>query len=177
MDFFDVIASRRSVREFGPQPVSDAALRRVLEAADRAPSAGNLQAYEVVVVRSVEGRRQLARAALGQDFVAAAPAVLVFLTHPDRNAERYGERGARLYSLQDATIAAAHAQLAAHALGLGSVWVGAFDDESIRGVVKAPDGYGVSSLLVLGQPSGAPAVTPRRGVDDLTHHETLRRAR
>jgi nitroreductase len=174
MDFFDLVGSRHSVREFTREPVSDAIVERLLAAANRAPSAGNLQAYEIVVVRSAKGRRLLARAALGQEFVAEAPLVLVFVTHPERNAERYGDRGARLYGVQDATIAAAYAQLAAQALGLGGVWVGAFDDAAVLSAVRAPSGHGVSSLLVLGYPARTPEATPRRSLDDLVHDETLR---
>jgi nitroreductase len=177
MSFFDLITSRHSVREFRAEPVSDRTIERVVDAANRAPSAGDLQAYEVVVVRSASRRRLLARAAFEQRFVADAPVVLVFLTHPARNAERYGERGARLYSLQDATIAAAHAQLAVHALGLGSVWVGAFDDAAVLEAVEAPAGLGASSLLVVGYPARAGEPTPRRSLRDLAHPETLGRSR
>jgi len=177
MDFFDLITSRHSVREFRAEPVSDRAIERVLDAANRAPSAGDLQAYAIVVVRSASRRRLLAHAAFEQRFVADAPVVLVFLTHPARNADRYGERGARLYSLQDATIAAAHAQLAVHALGLGSVWVGAFDDAAVLEAVEAPADFGASSLLVVGHPARAGEPTPRRSLGDLAHHETLGRSR
>jgi len=111
MDFFETIEQRRSVRAFEPREVGDADVTRILEAANRAPSAGNLQAYEVVVVRETERRRRLARAAHGQEFVAQAPVVLVFCVNPKRSGGRYGSRGRELYSLQDATIAAAHASL------------------------------------------------------------------
>jgi len=140
---------------------------------NRAPSGGDLQAYEVVVVRTPERRRDLARAAYGQDFVAGAPVVLVFFMHPARSAAKYGHRGEALYACQDTTIAAAHAQLAAHALGLATVWVGAFDDEAVCRAVDAPRGLRPSSLLVIGHAAEAPEVTPRRPLSELVHRETL----
>lgn len=174
MNFFDLIASRHSVRSFTSEGVSSDTIRRIVAAADRAPSAGNQQAYEIVVVRSADTRQRLAAAASGQGFVADAPVVLVFLAHPARNAERYGERGARLYSLQDATIAAAYAQLAVQAQGLASVWVGSVDDDAVLRAVAAPAGMAFSSLLVIGHPAEAPTPTSRRAIDDLMHDERVR---
>lgn len=172
-DFFEVIRSRRSVRSFAAQDVSESQLHVVLDAMNRAPSAGNLQAYEVVVVREAQRRRLLARAAVDQDFVAEAPVVLVFLESPARSRPRYGLRGAELYCCQDATIAAAHAQLAAHALGLGTVWVGAFDDGSVRRAVEAPADLRPVAILVIGHPAEMPEPTSRRAMRDIVHPETL----
>ena len=92
-------------------------LEKILTAANTAPSAGDLQAYEIVVVRHAAVRSCLAVAAHGQAFLAKAPVVLVFLAEW---AARYVTRGERRFCIQDATLAACHAQLAAAALGLGS---------------------------------------------------------
>ncbi len=174
MSFFDLVDKRHSSRAFTGEGVSEESARKILAAANRAPSAGNQQAYEIVVVRDPERKRQLAAAAYEQSFIADAPLVLVFLTHAARNAGRYGTRGAELYALQDATIAAAYAQLAVQALELGSVWVGAVEDEAVLKAVAAPKGLGFSSLLVIGHPSELPQVTPRRSLDDLVHREQVR---
>jgi nitroreductase len=173
MDFFALIAARHSVRAFQSRLVSAEQVRRIVGAANRAPSAGDRQAYEIVAVTSSDRRGRLMRAALGQRHVAQAPLVLVFVTHPERNRERYGDRGAQLYCLQDATLAAAYAQLAAQALGLSSVWVGAFDDAEVLAAVDAPPGIGASSLLAIGYPAEVPEATPRRLLEDLVHQETL----
>lgn len=171
MDFFDVLRSRRSVRRFEPKDVSEEQLGAILDAMNRAPSAGDLQAYSVVVVRSPDRRLRLARAARAQSFVAEAPLVLVFFMNLLRSRSWYGERGEVLYACQDATIAAAHAQLAAHALGLATVWVGAFDDAAVSRAVAAPLGLRPSSLLVIGYPAEAPVPTPRRAVHDIVRQE------
>lgn len=173
-DFMDVIRSRHSIRQFAPTDVSEGDLGQVLEAMSHAPSAGALQAYEVVVVREAERRRRLARAAGDQEFVAEAPVVLVFFMDPARSRAKYGRRGDDLYACQDATIAAAHAQLAAHSLGLATVWVGAFRDDAVCRAVAAPPGLRPSSLLVIGHAAGPPEPVPRRPLDDLVRRETFR---
>ena len=121
-----MIKRRRSVRAFAPEAVEAEKVTQVLAAANVAPSAGNLQGYEIFRVTREKERAALARAALDQFFVAQAPMVLVFCANQVRSAAKYRERGARLYAIQDATIACAFAMLAATALGLGTVWVGAF---------------------------------------------------
>ena len=81
MEFFDVLEARRSTRLFKPESIAPAALERILDAVNRAPSAGNLQAYEVYLVRDALQKDALVTAAGGQDFLAQAPVVLVFCTH------------------------------------------------------------------------------------------------
>ena len=118
MDFYDVIKERHSAREYKEKEIEPEKLRRVLAAVQKAPSAGNLQSYKIYLVKTKEKKEAIARAALDQDFLAQAPVVLVFCADKTGSEERYGDRGAQLYSLQDATIAAAYSQLAATAEGL-----------------------------------------------------------
>jgi nitroreductase len=173
MDLFEVFRRRRSVRAYAPTEIPDEMLMQILEAINTAPSAGNLQAYEVVVVRDARRKQQLANAAYGQSFIAQAPVVLVFVQNQNRSAARYGQRGATLYSLQDATIACTYAHLAATALGLGSCWIGAFDDEAVAKVINAPKGMRPVAILPIGYPAEEPWATPRRKLEDLVHFETL----
>jgi nitroreductase len=169
MDFFDLIQRRHSVRAFTPQPVEEQKLRAILEAANRAPSAGNLQAYEIYLVTDPARLRLLARAALDQDFIAQAPVALVFCANPARSARKYGRRGTALYCLQDATIACTFAHLAAAALGLASVWVGAFDDGGVRRTIGVGDNLLPVAILPLGYPGEKPQPTSRRPLSDLVH--------
>jgi nitroreductase len=97
MDFFQLVEERRSMRKYADKPVEEAKLTRILEAADRAPSGGNLQGYEIYIVRKIETRQALVKAALEQEFLAEAPVVLVFCANPLRSAVKYGERGATLF--------------------------------------------------------------------------------
>ncbi|MDQ7843553.1 MAG: nitroreductase family protein [Armatimonadota bacterium] len=170
LGFFATVRGRHSIRAFADRPVASKTLQAILDAANRAPSAGNLQAYEIYVVTHLTTREALARAALDQMFVAQAPVVLVFCAHPTRSARRYGERGRTLYCLQDATIACAYAQLAATALGLATVWVGAFDEEAVRRALGAPPGLRPVAILPVGFPAEAPEITGRRPLEDLVRY-------
>jgi nitroreductase len=169
MDFFDAIGRRRSVRAYDSRPVEEEKLHSILKAANDAPSAGNLQSFEVYLVRSKTAQRDLAAAALNQLFIASAPLALVFCAHPDRAAHRYGERGRRLYAVQDATIACTYAMLAASAVGLATVWVGAFNDEEVWRAIGEPEGQIPVAILPVGYGAENPAPAPRRSLEDLVH--------
>lgn len=173
-DFFDILEARHSIRAYLKKEVEEEKIRSILQAANSAPSAGGLQAYEIVLVKEAKGRKTLAEAAWGQSFIAEAPVALVFLAHPRRSAGRYGSRGKSLYCLQDATIAAAYAQLAATALDLGSVWVGAFDDQDVREAVGAGQEMIPVAIICLGYAAERAYATSRRSLTDLVHAERLR---
>lgn len=167
MKFFEAVGARRSTRAFLARAVPAEMLQRILETANLAPSAGNLQSYEIFAVTDKRKREDLARAAREQLFIASAPAVLVFAKHPALSAERFGKKADSLYSIQDATIACAFAALAAAAQGLGSCWVGTFDPEEVRKIVGAPRGVTPVSMLPIGYASERPKVQERRELQDL----------
>lgn len=148
-------------------------LEFILAKANAAPSAGDLQAYEVVAVLSPRLRNELADAALGQAHVAEAPLVLVFCADPERARAKYGQRGVDLYAIQDATIACAYAQLAATELGLGSCWVGAFHEEVVAHDLHVPPTHRPVALLTVGRAAERPPATPRRSVEDLVRIDTF----
>ncbi len=153
-----------------------AQLEKILTAANTAPSAGNLQAYEIIVVRRAATRSALAAAAHGQAFLAQAPVVLVFFADPARSAAHYAARGERLFCIQDATIAACHAQLAATDLGFSTCWVGAFDDKRVAKALAAPPQLRPVCLLAIGHAAEQPSYTSRRQLSDLVHEETFKAA-
>lgn len=169
MTFLELAKSRRSVRVFQPKPVDEQTIADILEAANIAPSAGNLQAYDIYVVRSEAVRRKLAAAALGQDFLIQAPAALVFCASPARNT-KYGGRGAVLYSVQDATVACTFAMLRITELGLATVWVGAFEDEAVRRAIGAPEGMRPVAILPVGYAGESPQFPGRRALAEHIHH-------
>ncbi len=170
-DIFDVLAERRSVRSYTGEEVREEHLNIILEAACCAPSAGNLQAYEIVVVRDIERRKLLAKASYNQGFMVEASVHLVFLAVPSRSAARYGRRGEELYSLQDATIAATFAMLAAHALGYGTCWIGAFDDSRVMRVIEAPDDRRPVAIIVIGKRGKEEGLTRRRKMSSFVFAE------
>lgn len=153
MEFFDAVERRKSIRAFLPDEIGEEKLEKLLGAVSLAPSAGNMQAYRIAVVKSKRLQEEIAEAALGQEFLAQAPVLMVFLADRKRSASKYGKRGEGLYSVQDATIAAAYCQLAACALGLGSVWVGAFDEGRVASLLKAQEGEVPIAIIPVGYPA------------------------
>ena len=169
MNFFEVVQKRHSVRAFTAVPVEPEKLQQILEAAIQAPSAGNLQGYEIYVVQDANTRSTLAQAASEQEFIAEAPVVLVFCTHAARSAQKYGRRAETLYTIQDATIACAFAMLAATAVNLSSVWVGAFQTEAVQEIIGAPHGIVPVAILPIGHAAENPRLTARRELANIVH--------
>lgn len=169
MELFEVLAARHSIRAFTEQSIPDEALTKILEAVNRAPSAGNLQAFEIYRVTKAAHKEALMRASYDQEFLIQAPVVLVFCAAPARSAVRYTERGETLYCIQDATIACTFVMLAATALGLGTVWVGAFDEEAVHKIIGAAPGHRPVAMLPIGYPNAEPRIRPRRALEDIVH--------
>jgi nitroreductase len=170
-EFFQFLTSRSSVREYSGEPVSDDAIGYLLDCASTAPSAGNLEAWDVVLARDPGTKESLSDAALGQPQVRDAALVLVVCANYVRSMSRYGERGI-LYAVQDATIACTYLMLAAHALRLVACWVGAFDEEDVKAVVGLPAHIRPVALLCIGKGSLPVELTERMPVSDHYHHET-----
>ena len=175
MELFEAIRQRYSARAFKTTPLTEQAVTAILEAANNAPSAGNLQAYEIVVVRDAARKRELAKVSWEQFFLADAPVVLVFCANPDRNREKYGARGAEQYCVQDASIACAYAQLAATAQGLGTCWIGAFEEADVQRILKVPAAWRPVAILPVGVPADAAKSRGRGPLTDLVHSESPRR--
>jgi len=167
MDFFQTVHARQSVRAYQAKPIEARQIQKILSAANQSPSAGNLQAYEIVIVRDAATIRALTQACYNQDFMAQAPVVLAFCADPARSAAKYGRAGEELYSLQDATIAVTYAQLAATALGLATCWIGAFREQEVVKVLHLRAGLRPIALLPVAWPAETPPRTPRRELSDL----------
>ena len=167
-DFFETVRHRHSVRSYQSDlPVEKEKLHAILETACSAPSAGDLQAYKIVVITNTEMRRSLSNAAHEQSFIAEAPVTLIFCAEPARSEEKYGERGRNLYAMQDTTIAAAYAQLAIVAAGMASTWVGYFNEEKVKDIAKLDEGFVPIAMLSLGYPAELPEPTARRKLDEV----------
>ncbi len=152
METYEAILTRRSVRRFEDRPLSREQLEKLLEAARWAPSAGNLQPWIFVVATSEDARAALAAAAFGQRFVAEAPAVIgVAASPPERSP--YGRRGRELYCLQDTAAAVQNVLLAAHDMGLGACWVGAFDDDAVSRALELRGDERPVALVPVGYPA------------------------
>lgn len=171
IDFFELIKNRHSVRAFKNKEVEEEKIRKILEAANLAPSAGNLQSYEIILIRNEKTKKELVEASYGQKFIEEAPVVVIICANPERSAIKYGRRGAELYCINDADIAASYIQLAATELGLGSCWVGAFDEFKVKNIIKAPEYVKPIAIIPIGYPDEIPYSSIRRNLDDLVHEE------
>jgi len=169
MDLLEAIKGRRSIREFKPDPVKDEDLKRILEAGRWAPSAGNCQPSEFVVVKDPTVKRRLATAALEETFIAEAPVVIVVCANVPRTSWRYGRRGEELYCIQDTAAATQNMLLAAYSLGYGTCWVGAFDDDAVAEVIRVPPGVRPVAIIPLGRPAERPSPPSRRPLGEIVH--------
>lgn len=169
MSFFDLISSRHSVRSFKDKKLSDDIIEKIYGSATKAASAGNLQSYQIFVITKKDYKRRLAKAAHDQRFIESASVVFVFCADPQNSAQEYGKRGGELYCIQDATIACTYAQLAAHALGLASVWVGSFDENEVTSILQYDRALRPVAMLVVGFADEEPEVTSRKPLSEIIH--------
>ena len=159
MDFYEVIRTRRSIRSYKPDPVPDEVLMRVLEAARIAPSGSNRQPWKFIIVKDENLRRRVAQACHNQMFIAEAPIVIVACGYNIRW-NRGGYMG-DLSMLIDVSIAFTHLILAARAEGLGTCWIGAFDNEEVKNLLNIPKEVNVVAITPLGYPKDEEFREPR----------------
>ncbi len=170
MKAIDCIKGRASVRRFRKGSIPDAVLDEILDAAAAAPSAGNCQDWDFVVVKKPENRSRLAKAAMGQEMIGDAPAVVVVCSNLSK-IERYGTRGQALYTIQDSAAAAQNLMLAAWDNGIGSCWVGAFDEAEVSQLLALPGHVRPMAIIPLGYPAEKPDKPKRRPLKDSVHME------
>lgn len=174
MEFFDVVKNRCSIRNFQTEKeVPDAILNQILETAIRAPSAGNLQSWDFIIVTKQEIKEELVGAALGQRFIAKAPVVIVVCANQIRSAMGYGRRGSELYCIQDTAAAIQTMLLTITALGYGACWVGAFRESAVAAILKTPKEVRPIALIPIGVPKRIPHPTPRIPLKKIIHYETF----
>ncbi len=172
MEALTAIKTRRSCRAFKPEKIHKSVLYKILDAARWAPSAGNLQSWEFVIVEEETAKRQLASAALGQEFVAGAPTVVVVCADTERSAVKYGSRGKFFYSLADACAATQNLLIAAAAMDVATCWVGAFDVNQVRDVLRIPEGIIPIVIVPLGRPAEEAHPSSRTSLGNIVHFET-----
>jgi nitroreductase len=172
MDLSRAIKGRRSIRSFKHEEIPQRLVDKLLEAAILAPSAGNIQPWEFILVTKQELKEGLVKAALNQDFISEAPVVIVVCANETRSAERYGSRGKALYCLQDTAAAIQNMHLTAYSLELGTCWVGAFNEDETRHVLQIPEGVRPVAIIPVGYPTEKPLARSRRSLTEVVHKET-----
>ena len=177
MDFETVVKRRRMCREYLDRDVPQEKVDRILDLASRYPSAGHTEPQEFIVVRNQRVKEALARAGLGQVFVAQAPLVIVVVSDTRRSARRYGERGVRLYSIIDGAFVAMLILLAVVDEGLGACFVAAFYDREVREVLGLPAHIRPIGVIPIGYCSEGPRKLRRRSRAQIVHRDRYERVR
>lgn len=169
VEVFEAIKKRRAIRSFDTsKQVSDEQVEKILEAGRLAPSAHNLQDWYFVVVKSPKIKEQLVDACMGQSFVGEASVVIVVCSDQrlaDTHSSRHGEG---FFAIQDTTIATQQMWLAITALGLGTCWIGAFDEEGVKRVLGLEDHLRPMAVLPVGYPAEEPSPTPRKSIKEIS---------
>lgn len=171
MECMEAIRSRRSIRRFKDSPVEKEMIEELLGAAQMAPSAGNLQARDFIVVTNKITKQKLAKAALDQSFIDQAPAAIVAVANTERSSRIYRSRG-ELYAIQDATAGVMNLLLAAHSMGLAACWVGAFDEHAISKLLGLPPKTIPVAIIPVGYSDEKTSAPPRMNLDKVVHWET-----
>lgn len=170
MDVFEAIYARRSVRRYIAEPIPDEVLTELLSAAIHAPNAGNAQPWKFVVVRDPKLKEGLVQAAYGQTFLSEAPVVVAVCADLERARKSYRERGVNLYCLQDTAAAIENMLLAATAKGLGTCWVGAFEERRVSEVLGLSENLRPVALIPIGKPGEEPKPRPRRPLREVAEY-------
>jgi nitroreductase len=173
VDVFGAIKGRRSIRAFKRCNVSDEDVEKLVEAAMWAPSAGNIQPWEFVIIRKPDIKKRLVEAAWEQSFIEEAAVVIVVCANENRSSQRYRDRGKTLYCIQDTAAATQNIHLAAYSLGLGTCWVGAFKEPEVSRILNVPQGIRPVAIVPVGYAAESPSPRTRRSMEQVVHHETF----
>jgi len=165
MDILRAVKERRSIRDFQRKDIPADLVSALLEALIWAPSAGNLQSRKFYVVKNEQIKKMLARAALNQYFITEAPLVIVGCAD-NRISHKYGARGVDLYSIQDVALSIMGMMLVAHEHGLGSTWVGAFQESEVVKILRCPRHLRPVAIVPVGYPSRIPSPPPRVSIKE-----------
>lgn len=157
MDFATLCQKRKSCRSFSDTPVSEEELQTILRAAVAAPSACNMQSWYFYVLHSAESREKLT--GLCAEWIKNAPAVIVVCTNGREIIDRFGDRARDLFILQDTALASENIMLQAADLGLGSCFIGAFNEDGVREVLSIPADKRPVGLIPIGHSTDE---TPKR---------------
>ena len=168
MELEDVIKNRHSIRNFSNKKLPKKVISEILEYAHLAPSAGNLQARDFIIVDDEKQKINLAKASLDQMFMTEAPVNIVVCANLNR-VSPYGCRGRNLYCIQDSAAAVEHILLLAVDKGLGACWIGAFDENAVSKILELPPHIRPVAIIPMGYSLGKTENTSRINMKLLTH--------
>lgn len=167
MEFLELAKKRYSCRAYKSDPIEDDKLQQVLEAARLAPTACNLQPFQLIVIHTM-GREADLRRIYSSSWFTQAPIIICACAIPS---ESWKRRDGKNYCEVDVTIAMDHLILAATNLGLGTCWIGAFNPDSAREILGLPDDVEPIAFTPLGYPQDSPGHKSRKSLNEIVRYE------
>jgi nitroreductase len=182
MELFEAIKTRRSIRRYLDKPVEGEKLEAVLEAVRQAPSWANMQCWRMVVVKDRATKQKISDFSFVESYfapkgyktnpsmkaLAEAPVVIVLCADPANSGTLWEQN----YYLVDAGIAAQSLMLATRAQGLGSVFVGVYEEEKLKTLLAIPAAIRVVGLFPVGYPAeDRKEGPPRKPLQDICFYE------
>lgn len=167
MDVFNAIEKRRSIRKYLTKDVEEYKIDKIIESARIAPSAANRQEWKFVIVKDQDTRTKLVDACHGQKFIAEAP---VFIAACSTESEKVMPCGQYAYTV-DLSIALSFMILEATELGLGTCWLGAFNEDDVKSILNIPEEIRLVGLTPVGYPDEDPAPRPRKTLEEIVSNE------
>ncbi len=169
MDAMKAILERRSIRDYLPTPLERSEVEELVEAASFAPSAHNGQPWEFVFIDDREVLNALNEGRKYASMLLQAPgAFVVCAKFPEKPRLPKGQ-GVEYFCIQDSAAAIQNLLLAAHAKGLGTCWIGDFDEDVLRELLNIPQEYAPVAVIAVGYPKYTPNARPRRPVNEILH--------
>lgn len=169
MEFLDLIKSRYSVRAYKNEPVENEKLEIILESARLAPTAVNYQPFKLIIIHT-KGREDELKRVYQAEWFSEAPLVICICYVPD---SAWVRRDGKNFADIDATIVMDHIILAATSLGLGTCWIGAFDPQAAREILKLPDGVEPLVFTPIGYPADEMGEKKRKELSEIVKYEHL----
>lgn len=169
METFDCISSRRSCKRFKKKDVEREKLGKILEAARWAPSPGNVQSQEFIVVKDPEKKEYLSKITKGTESVSQAPVTVIVISDIKKMKRKYGSRGRDLYAIQETSAAMQNMLLVAHDQGLCTFWTGDFKEELCKDYFEIPNRCRPVAIISFGYPKKEPSRPNKMEVTDVTY--------
>lgn len=174
-DIIDLIKSRRTIKYFLPKFVSWENIAKIIDAGRHAPSSGNIQNWKFIAIIQPEVKQAIAEACYEQYEIVHAGAFIVVCNELEKAERYYGLRGERLYSIQNCAAAIENMLLEAHSLGLGTRWIGAFDEEDVKAKLDIPEEVRPQAIIAVGYAKDVPPKPPKYPLETVVYFHKWRR--
>jgi len=170
MEVGKCIKERRSIRKYKDKIIEWKKITEILDCARFTPAAGNIQNWRFILVSDKDKKEKLAKAALKQYFIEES-AYIIVVCRDDKELKRFYRKRADLYGVQNTAAAIQNIMLRAHSLGLGTCWIGAFDEQAVKSALKIVGDIHVDGMITLGYPNEKVKAPKRMDLRDMVYFE------